>query len=177
MPSGSVLHGEGVANPRRRTNHVALIDYLHRRRRSRPARRRLLALMVCLIVVGLVSSCGQESPEGTASLGERQENDVPLNPPTLRFHVSADGQVSASPDREAEAGEVVALALENESNVAYELRLLDPDGDDVFAAEAPADERSGGRATPREVGSHVVTIYPKGKPGAEEEFTVEVSET
>ncbi|GAB3019630.1 hypothetical protein GCM10011376_29010 [Nocardioides flavus (ex Wang et al. 2016)] len=134
-------------------------------------------LAVCVVLAGVLSSCGQEGQTGAAPLGERAENDVPLNPPTLRFHVSADGQVGASPDLEAEAGEVVAIVLENESDSGYELRLLDPDGDDVFAVEAPAGERGDGRAMPRDVGTHVVEVHPTGEQGAAEEFLVEVSET
>ena len=134
-------------------------------------------IAVCVVLAGVLSSCGQESPNGAAPLSERAENDVPLNPPTLRFHVSADGQVGASPDLEAEAGEVVAIVLENESDSAYELRLLDPDGDDVTAVEAPAGGRGDGRAMPRDVGTHVVEVYPLGERGAAEEFSVEVSET
>ena len=110
-------------------------------------------------------------------MGERAENDVPLNPPTLRFHVSADGQVDASPDLEAEAGEAVAMVLENESGSGYELRLLDPEGNQVFAVQAPAGERGDGRAMPRDVGTHVVEVHAVGDPDAGEEFLVEVSET
>jgi hypothetical protein len=134
-------------------------------------------LAVCLVLAGVLSSCGQESEDGATPLSERAENDVPLNPPTLRFHVSADGQVGASPDLEAEAGEAVAIVLENESDSGYELHLLDPDGDEVFAVEAPAGERGDGRAMPRAVGPHVVEITPTGERGAAEEFLVEVSET
>ena len=135
-------------------------------------------LIICLVLTGLLSSCGQEDPrDGAAPLGERAENDVPLNPPTLRFHVSADGQADASPDLEAEAGEVVAIVLENESASRYELRLLDPEGDQVFTVEAPAGESGDGRAMPRDVGIHVVEIHAVGEPEAAEEFAVEVSET
>jgi hypothetical protein len=67
--------------------------------------------------------------------------------------------------------------LENESDSSYELRLLDPDGDDVFTVEAPAGERGDGRASPRTVGTHVVQVYPVGDQEAAEEFSVEVSET
>lgn len=144
-----------------------------------PARQRsvLLTLIVCLALVGLLSSCGQEGRSGAAPLSERAENDVPLNPPTLRFHVSAEGQVDASPDLEAEAGEVVAIVLENEADVRYQLRLLEPDGDDVLAVEAEPEGSGDGRAMPREVGAHIVEVYPTGRPGAAEQFTVEVSET
>lgn len=137
-------------------------------------------LVLCIVLVGMVSSCGQEDPVGadTATpLDERAENDVPLNPPTLRFLVSADGQVDASPDLEAEAGEVVALVLENESDIRYELRLLNPDGGQVFAVEAPAGGRGDGRAMPRDVGAHTAEVHPLGASGAAEEFTVDVSET
>ena len=130
-----------------------------------------------MVLAVVLSSCGQESQDRAAPLGERAENDVPLNPPTLRFHVSADGQADASPDLEAEAGESVAIVLENESGSDYQLRLLDPEGDDVFAVEASAGERGDGRAMPRDVGPHVVEVYPVGEPGAAEEFAVEVSET
>lgn len=136
-----------------------------------------MMLAVCVLLAGVLSSCGQEGVSGAAPLSERAENDVPLNPPTLRFLVSADGQVDASPDREAEAGEVVALVLENESDSDYELRLLDPDGDDVFTVEAPAGERGDGRASPRTVGTHVVQVYPVGDQEAAEEFSVQVTET
>lgn len=137
-----------------------------------------VTLAVCLALVGLLSSCGQERQgDGAAPLSERSENDVPLNPPTLRFHVSADGHVDASPDREAEAGEVVAIVLENESESTYELRLLDPEGDQVYAVEAPAGERGGGRAMPRDPGAHVVEVYRRGARAAAEEFPVDVSET
>jgi hypothetical protein len=139
--------------------------------------RTVVMLVVCVVLAGILSSCGQEGQSGAAPLSERAENDVPLNPPTLRFHVSEDGQVGASPDREAEAGEVVAIVLENESGSGYELHLVDPDGDDVFAVEAPAGERGDGRAMPRVVGTHVVEIYPAGEPHAAETFVVEVSET
>ncbi|HEY0645779.1 MAG TPA: hypothetical protein VGD39_20360 [Nocardioides sp.] len=133
-----------------------------------------------MVFAGTFSSCGQEDPEGgdrAVPLGERAENDVPLNPPTLRFHVSADGQVDASPDLEAEAGETVALVLENESDIRYELRLLNPDGSEVFAVEAPAGGRGNGRAMPRDVGPHTAEVHPVDASGAAEEFTVDVSET
>jgi hypothetical protein len=134
-------------------------------------------LTVCLVLVGLLSSCGQENArDDAAPLSERAENDVPLNPPTLRFHVSADGEVGASPDREAEAGEAVAIVLENEADVDYELHLLDPEGDDVFAVEARAGERGDGRAMPRDVGTHVIEVNPTDEPGAAVAFPVEVSE-
>ena len=138
---------------------------------------RLLRLVACVVLAVVLSSCGQESQDRAAPLGERAENDVPLNPPTLRFHVSADGQADASPDLEAEAGEVVAIVLENESASRYELRLLDPEGDQVFTVEAPAGESGDGRAMPRDVGTHVVEIHAVGEPEAAEEFAVEVSET
>jgi hypothetical protein len=83
--------------------------------------------------------------------------------------------VDASPDREAEAGEVVAIVLENESDTTYALRLTDPDGDDVFAVDAPAGGHGDGRAMPRVIGTHVVEIYPAGEPQAAEAFSVEVS--
>ena len=129
-----------------------------------------------MVLAVVLSSCGQESQDRAAPLGERAENDVPLNPPTLRFHVSADGQADASPDLEAEAGEVVAIVLENESASRYELRLLDPEGDQVFTVEAPAGESGDGRAMPRDVGTHVVEVHPVGEPAAAEEFQVEVAE-
>ena len=131
---------------------------------------RLLRLVACVVLAVVLSSCGQESQDRAAPLGERAENDVPLNPPTLRFHVSADGQADASPD-------LVAMVLENESASRYELRLLDPEGDQVFTVEAPAGESGDGRAMPRDVGTHVVEIHPVGEPEAAEEFAVEVSET
>lgn len=136
-----------------------------------------MAIALGVVLAAVLSSCGQEDQDGAAPLSERAENDVPLNPPTLRFHVSTDGRVDASPDLEAEAGEVVAMVLENESDSGYELRLLDPEGDDVFVVEAPAGGRGDGRAMPRDVGPHVVEVYPVGEPGAAEEFAVEVSET
>jgi hypothetical protein len=137
----------------------------------------MVVVVVCLALASLLSSCAEEGQSGAAPLSERAENDVPLNPPTLRFHVAADGQVDASPDLEAEAGEVVAVVLENEADTDYQLRLLDPDGDDVFAVEAPAEGRGDGRAMPRETGIHVVEVYPTDQPGAGREFTVAVSET
>ena len=130
-----------------------------------------------MVLAVVLSSCGQESQDRAAPLGERAENDVPLNPPTLRFHVSADGEVEASPDLEAEAGEAVAIVLENEADADYQLRLLDPEGDDVFAVEAAAGESGDGRAMPREVGTHVVEVHPTGDPGAAVQFSVDVSET
>lgn len=136
----------------------------------------MLTLAVCVVLAGVLASCGQENENRAEPLGERAENDVPLNPPTLRFHVSADGEVGASPDREAEAGEAVAIVLENESDSGYELRLLNPQGDKVFAVEAPAGGRGDGRALPRDVGTYVVEVHPVGERGAAEEFTVEVSE-
>lgn len=142
--------------------------------------RWVLLVASCVLFAGAVSSCGQENPEGgdgAAPLGERAENDVPLNPPTLRFHVSADGQVDASPDLAAEAGEVVAMVLENETNTRYELRLVNPEGGQVFAVEAPAGGRGDARAMPRHVGDHVAEVYPVDEPGAVERFTVDVSET
>jgi hypothetical protein len=137
-------------------------------------------LVLCVVFAGVLSACGQENPDGkdgAGPLGERAENDVPLNPPTLRFHVSADGQIDASPDLEAEAGEAVALVLENESDDRYELRLLNPDGNQVFAVEAPAGGRGDGRAMPRDVGVHVAEVEPADGSGTAEEFTVDVSET
>ena len=164
--------------PRTRTNEHTPTRAAQRRR---PGRGRpwsvVLVVTACLVLAGALSSCGQEDARGdTASLSERAENDVPLNPPTLRFHVSEDGEVDASPDREAEAGEAVAIVLENESDVSYELRLLDPEGDDVFAVDATAGGRGDGRAMPREVGTHLVEVYPRDEPGASVEFPVEVSE-
>jgi len=152
------------------------VHRLHRRTGPRHSLT-VVMLVVCVALASLLSSCGQEGESGAAPLSERAENDVPLNPPTLRFHVSKDGQVDASPDREAEAGEVVAIVLENESDSRYELRLLDPNGHDVFVVEAPAGERGDGRAMPRVVGTHVVKIYPAGTPQAAEEFHVDVSKT
>lgn len=141
-------------------------------RRWRP----VLVAAVCVVLAGGLSSCGQENPSGAAPLGERAENDVPLNPPTLRFHVSADGHVNASPDLEAEAGEAVAVVLENESDTAYELRLLGPEGGQVYAVEAPPGGRGDGRALPRDAGPHFVEVHPVGEPGPVEEFPIEVSE-
>ena len=150
----------------------------HRLRHASPRHSlTVVMLVVCMALAGLLSSCGQEGESGAAPLSERAQNDVPLNPPTLRFHVSKDGQVDASPDREAEAGEVVAIVLENESDSSYELHLMDPDGEDVFAVDAPAGKRGDGRAMPRVAGTHVVTIYPAGTPQAAEEFLVDVSKT
>lgn len=136
----------------------------------------MLTLVVCVVLAGALSSCGQESEDRAAPWGGRAENDNPLNPPTLRFHVSKDGEVSASPDLEAEAGEAVAIVLENEGSSSYELRLLDPEGNDVFAVDAPAGERGDGRALPRDVGTHVVEVSPVDERGRAEEFMVEVSE-
>ena len=170
--------------PTTSTSRCLTTDLPHLRRvrpgrgRERPERLlTVLMIAVCLILAGLLSSCSEEGTTGAAPLGERAENDVPLNPPTLRFHVSADGQADASPDLEAEAGEVVAMVLENESASRYELRLLDPEGDQVFTVEAPAGESGDGRAMPRDVGTHVVEIHAVGEPEAAEEFAVEVSET
>lgn len=77
----------------------------------------------------------------------------------------------------AEAGEVVAFVLENDSDQEYELRSLDPEGDTVLAVEAPARARVDGRALPRDVGPHTVEVYPVDAPSAAEQFVVEVSET
>lgn len=167
------------ANNHPTTSHV---DSRRQPREAGPSRRwRTVALLiVCVAFVGVLSSCGQENPDsgaGAAPLSERDENDVPLNPPTLRFHVSADGEVDASPDLEAEAGEAVALVLENESDTRYELRLLNPEGAQVFAVEAPAGGRGDGRAMPRDVGAHVAEVHPVDGMAAAEEFTVDVSET
>lgn len=149
------------------------------RRPAGPARRwhAVLTLAVCVVLAAALSSCGQESQDRPAPLGERAENDVPLNPPTLRFHVSARGEVDASPDLEAEAGEAVGIVLENESESAYELSLLDPEGNQVFSVDAPAGERGDGRALPRDEGAHVVEVHPVGDPMAVQEFLVEVSKT
>lgn len=136
-----------------------------------------MVLILCLVVSGLLSACGQEGASDAAPLGERAENDVPMNPPTLRFRVSPDGLVQASPELVAEAGEAVAVVLENDDDDDYELRLLDPEGDTVFVVEASAEARGDGRAMPRVVGPHTVEVYPVDAPGAVEEFVVEVSET
>ncbi len=172
--------------PRTRTHDGRPIDHRHAGCRpasprqwllqGHPQWRAVLVAAVGVVLAGFLSSCGQENPSGAAPLSERAENDVPLNPPTLRFHVSADGQVDASPDLKAEAGEVAAVVLENESETAYELRLLDPEGDQVYAVEAPAGGRGDGRAMPRDVGPHVVEVFPVGEPGVGEEFPVDVSE-
>ena len=165
----------GLQRPHRhRHGHRHRYRYRHTGPRHRLA---VVMLVVCVALAGLLSSCGQEGVSGAAPLSERAENDVPLNPPTLRFHVSKDGRVEASPDREAEAGEVVAIVLENESDARYELHLMDPDGEDVFTVDAPAGERGDGRTMPRVVGSHVVKIYPADTPQAAEEFLVDVSKT
>lgn len=134
-------------------------------------------MAMCLALAGLMSSCSQEGQTGAAPLGERAENEIPLNPPTLRFHVSAGGEVDASPDRRAETGEAVAIVLENAADSDYRLRLVGPEGDDVFTVEAPARGRGDGRAMPRDVGTHIVEVYPAADPDAGVEFTVEVSET
>lgn len=148
-----------------------------RRRGADKRRRSVLMLALCVMLAALLSSCGQEDPGLEVPLGERDENDQPLNPPTLRFYVSADGVVDASPDLQAEAGEVIAVVVENESAADYQLRLLDPDGDQVYAVEAPAGESAGGRATPREVGPHVVEVSAEGEPRTVDEFVVDVSAT
>lgn len=142
-------------------------------------RFRFLTMVLCLLVgAGMLSACGGESERDSAEpLSEASENDVPLDPPTLRFQVSADDQVGASPELKAEAGEVVALVLENDSESAYELSVLGPQGDDVFAMEAAASTSEGGRFMPRDVGTHVVAVYPVGQPEAVEEFVLEVTET
>ncbi len=177
MNDRTLMDEPGLQRPHR---HGHRHRYRPRRRpRHTGPRHRLTVVMlvVCVALAGLLSSCGQEGVSGAAPLSERAENDVPLNPPTLRFHVSKDGQVGASPDREAEAGEVVAIVLENESDARYELHLMDPDGEDVFTVDAPAGERGDGRTMPRVVGSHVVKIYPADTPQAAEEFLVDVSKT
>ena len=130
-----------------------------------------------MVLATVLSSCGQETSNGAPPLDAREENDVPLNPPTLRFHVSTDGQVEASPDLEAEAGEVVAMVLENESDARYELLVIDRDGRQVFAVEAPASGTGDGRASPRDVGPHLAKVYPVGDPERVVEFVIEVSET
>ncbi|NPC43334.1 hypothetical protein [Nocardioides sp. zg-1230] len=144
---------------------------------ARRSSRTVVMMAVCVVLAGVLSSCGQEGRNEAVPMSDREENDVPLNAPTLRFHVSTDGQVGASPDLEAEAGEVVAMVLENESDKGYELRLVDPAGNQVFAVDAPAGELGDGRAMPRDVGTHVVSVFPVGRPAAGEEFPVAVSET
>lgn len=168
------------------TRRCPCVENSHRRSQCVRSRRRetrrwsrhvIFAILGLLFVGGTMSACGQERPSGAAPLSERAENDIPLNPPTLRFHVSTDGQIAASPDLEAEAGEVVALVLENESGQEYTLRFLDPEGETVFAVDAPADARGDGRAMPRNVGPHIVEVYPADMPGTGEQFAVTVSET
>lgn len=149
--------------------------------RPAPAARnrfsRLVALLLCAVLAPLAAACGHEGTTGAAPLSERPPNDVPLDPPSLLFHVSPTGDVDASPDLEAEAGEAVALVLENESDVPYELRMTDPAGDQVFATEVPAHDRGDSRALPREVGEHLVQVRPADGDGAAQEFVVAVSET
>ncbi len=114
-----------------------------------------VALLVCFLLAGFLTACGQEGTSGAAPLSERSENDVPLNPPTLKFYVAADGEVGASPELVAEAGEAIALVLENDSGSDDTLRFLGPDGGTVFAVDAPAIGPGDGRALPRDVGTHV----------------------
>ena len=67
-----------------------------------------------MVLAVVLSSCGQESQDRAAPLGERAENDVPLNPPTLRFHVSADGQADATVSASAgdgKTGTAINLAV------------------------------------------------------------------
>lgn len=145
--------------------------------RARRPRHTIVMMSACVVLAAALTSCGEGGREQPPPLSAGEENDVPLNPPTLRFHVSSDGQVGSSPDLEAEAGEVVALVLENEDDVAHELRLVDPDGTQVFAVEAPAAGRGDGRAQPRNVGEHVASVHPADDPGAGTTFTVTVTES
>lgn len=138
----------------------------------------VLLLCLCLAPVGMLAACGDGSERESAEpLQEAPENDVPLDPPTLRFQVSAAGVVGAAPELEAEAGEVVVLVLENDSDTGYELSVLGPDEDDAYALEAAAGASEGGRFMPRDVGSHVVAVYPVGRPDAAEEFLLDVTDT
>lgn len=136
-----------------------------------------LTMLLCVVVAMFAAACGHEGTTGAPPLGERSENAVPLNPPTLRFHVSTTGAVDASPDLEAETGEAVAVVLENESDTAYELRIVDPSGDQVFETSAAPGGRGDGRAMPRTVGEHVVQVSPVDDPEAAEEFVVDVFES
>lgn len=136
-----------------------------------------MSLLLCAVLAVLTTACGHEGTTGAPPLSERSSNDVPLNPPTLQFQVSPTGEVGASPELEAEAGEVVALVLENESTSDYELRMTDPEGGEVFVMTAPSGGRGDGRAMPRVVGPHVVRVYPVGDDAAAAEFVIEVSET
>lgn len=140
--------------------------------------RFVAALVLAVLTAALLTACGQENDgtEASASLAERSPNDIPLNPPTLRFRVAPDGQVGASPERRAEAGEAVALVLDNDSDQDVKLLLLASDGSKVFALTAPAGERRDGRALPRTTGTHVVEVFPTGQRAEAREFSVDVSE-
>lgn len=138
----------------------------------------VLMLCLCLAPVGMLTACGDGSERESAEpLQEAPENDVPLDPPTVRFQVSAAGVVGASPELEAEAGEVVVLVLENDSDIGYELSVVGPEGTDAYAMEAAAGTSEAGRFLPREVGNHVVAVYREGLPDAAEEFLLDVRDS
>lgn len=139
---------------------------------------RVTVLLLAVAMSTLLAGCGEEGgaeAQGASSL-DVAPNDMPLNPPALRFRVGPDGHVGASPERKAEAGEAVALVLDNDSEDAVKLVLLAPDGSQVFALTAPPAERRDGRAMPRTTGRHHVEIFPVGERAKAQRFSVDVSE-
>lgn len=152
----------------------------HSTNQIRRPTRLLLTSCACLVASNLLVACADTDPadvQGAVTSEEQQPaNDIPLNPPELRFTVAADGQVGASPEREAEAGEALALVLDNDSDQDYKLRLYDPEGKKVFGMTAPAMERIDGRALPRITGQHWIEIHPVGAAGSAQRFPVEVTE-
>lgn len=136
-----------------------------------------MALCVLILTAGLMSGCSAEGDAVDVPLEERSANDLPLDPPHWELRVSPDGEVGASPEREAEAGEAVGIAFDNDSDRAYKVRLLDPEGDKVFGMTvAPSDERDG-RALPRTPGPHSLEVFPVDDPDAAQTFSVEVTPT